>query len=96
MSSSQKPIDSNLISDLLKAPKKTGRRAKKVIDTTIRTYTLFFKMDRVPGKCDNPECPDPRIGTEKEKFIRIVNIRDKNMCRECFLAGYGGDDADSR
>jgi len=95
--SSQKPIDSNLFNQLINAPKKTGRRAKKVVDTTIRTYTLFFKMDRNHGvPCDNPDCPDQRIGTEKEKFIATVNIRDTNVCRLCFLAGYGSDDANNR
>jgi hypothetical protein len=96
--SSQKPIDSNLFDKLLKEQAKPkGRRAKKIIDTTIRTYTLFFKMDRVHGiPCDNPECPDERIGTEKQKFISVVNIRGKNVCKSCFVAGYGSDNADER
>lgn len=88
---SQKPIDAAAIQKLLNQPKKAGRRAKKVIDTTIRTYTLFFtKLDRKEGTCENPNCEDPRKGSGRR--IMVVNIRDKDMCRYCFLSGYGSEE----
>ena len=89
---SQKPIDPTLFNKLIKEPtQRGGRRAKKVIDTTIRTYTLFFtKMDRKQGVCENPDCEDPRRGSDS--VIMVVNIRGKDMCRYCFLAGYGSEE----
>jgi hypothetical protein len=90
---SHKPVDVEALMESIRksGTKRRGPRAKKEIDTTIRRLTLFFKMDRENGVCDNPDCPDPRRGTPKEVNIRVVTIREYKMCRHCFLAGFGGE-----
>lgn len=70
---------------------KTRQRKSKKIDTTIRTYKVWFSLQHRFGECSNDNCTDPRpsrTGQEKDKAM-IAEIEGSDMCRYCFLEGYG-------
>lgn len=80
------------IKALLAKPEQPARRKKKnEIDTSVRDYVTWFKLahkmvDEATGdliKCSNPNCPDTRTTQ------LCVVIDEINMCRRCFMEGYG-------
>lgn len=84
----------------LLAVKPKGRGKKKEVDTSIRDYKTWFALkpqerdeNKNELKCDNPDCVDPRPGTETAlgnliKHQHVVNINGSNCCRYCFLDGW--------
>ena len=86
------------IKALLAKPEKKGGRGKggKTVDTSIRDYATWFKLahkildkeeTEVVG-CSNESCLDPREG----RTILVAEVNGLDMCRYCFLDGYGGVD----
>jgi hypothetical protein len=83
------------IKALLAIPSKRGGRGKggKTIDTSVRDYSTWFKLahrildkeDATIENCSNPDCPDPRTS----RTILVAEIDGIEMCRICFLNGYG-------
>jgi hypothetical protein len=78
---------------LLSLPDKQarGRKPKGYVDTSVRDYQTWFKLNHkmyeegAPDdkpQCANPNCPD----TRNKQMISDVN--GINMCRICFLGGY--------
>lgn len=92
------PIDPDKLQRLLELknkpkPRRGGGRKKSGVDTSVRTYETWFKLhthvyDNAGEKlsCDNPNCLDPR---EDGKVKMIAEVDGVNMCRYCFLGGYG-------
>lgn len=72
---------------LKQSHKRTGvRRAKKVE----RILSVWWKLDHhLTLSCDNPDCVDPRQGETRHAIT--ANVDEHEMCRYCFLDGYGRD-----
>jgi hypothetical protein len=88
------------IKAILAAPQKK-RGKKKEIDTSVRDYATWFalKPQTIDDhhndlRCDNPNCVDPRPGTQsnvlgtivKHQFVVIID--NQKVCRFCFLDGW--------
>lgn len=79
---------------LAKPEKKGGRSASgKAIDTSVRTYEVWFKLahkildgddPQIEG-CSNENCLDPRV----DRAILLAEVNGLFMCRYCFLDGFG-------
>jgi hypothetical protein len=65
---------------------KRGKAYRVTKKTTRDLDTWYFGgLLQEFGKCDDPDCPDPR---GKDQVMTIV-IDGKRMCRFSFLNGYG-------
>jgi hypothetical protein len=88
-------LDPKRITELLAKPARGGQR--KVVVIT-RDYQGWFKcaqklIDDETGEladCENPNCQDPRHGTDKS--VVVTEINGKKMCRYCFLEGWLKDE----
>ena len=70
-------------------PRGGGTRTK-ADPTLVRESTTWFKLShriREEG-CENPNCNDPRRGTDDKGVNVVVYIKDKAICRYCFLDGW--------
>lgn len=91
------PLTNDKIAELL-TKTSTGRGPKGPV-TEPRIPDVWFKLHAVIREegCDNPECEDPRTKPEQGKTNGtniVVVIKEKHMCRYCFLAGWLSDVAD--
>ncbi len=78
-----------LIEDANKPRGGSGSRTK-ADPTLVREYQTWFKLShhiREEG-CDNPNCNDPRIKETDRGTNVVVQIKDKWVCRYCFLDGW--------
>jgi hypothetical protein len=89
-----KPLDNAFIEQLLKTktPQAATPRRKKVssFDTVeSRTYTNWFTLTTKLAVCSNPDCSDTRELKTADGNAMCAVISDAEMCRICFLDGYG-------
>lgn len=79
-------LSNDEIKDLLTQTKRrTGvRKAKKVERTIAVWWKLYHHLSL---QCSNPDCLDPRP-TEYHNAV-TATVDGTEMCRYCFLAGYG-------
>jgi len=88
-----KGLTQDEITRLLSKPEKTRNSKGKVIDASVRTIEVWFSLchklfdeeTQATAKCSNPNCADPR--PHKAAVVAVIN--GQNMCRYCFLDGYG-------
>lgn len=80
-----------LLAKSLEQSQRRGRgKGKSGIDTSERTYQVWFKLahklfdenTEELTTCSNPNCSD----TREHALVALVN--SQNMCRKCFLDGY--------
>lgn len=87
------PLSNEQIKLLLALPQSQprGRKPKGYIDTSVRDYWTWFKLNAKmyeegapDGKpvCSNPNCADVR------QQAMIADVNGVNICRLCFLGGY--------
>lgn len=85
-------VDPKELSRVLKQGNTTTRSRKtSTVDTSVRTYKVWFALPLKFGECSNEGCTDPRpsrTGEEKDKTL-VAEIKGRAMCRYCFLGGYG-------
>ena len=68
-----------------KATRKPASKSKK-IDTTDRSYNMWFRLRHYYGRCENPECLSP------EGPARMVSeVNGTMMCRWDYLNGWEGN-----
>lgn len=76
--------------DQIAAALTSGRsRGPKKDPTEPRETGTWFKLNHVMREegCENPNCEDPRDKTDTGTRA-VALIKDKYMCRYCFLAGW--------
>lgn len=93
MSSGFSDIPDDLDIDELLAPKKRdkkqsynipGTKRRKTVDTSIRTYTNWFKLPhKLHGECQIPSHDEERSTRKK----MVADIDGVDMCRWCFIEG---------
>jgi hypothetical protein len=84
-----------LTNDQIAAIMAGGRsRGPKKDPTEPRDTNTWFNLKnhriREEG-CDNPDCVDPRTEKQHGGVNITTEIKGKNMCRYCFLAGWLSD-----
>lgn len=74
-------------------PRRGGGRTK-ADPTMVRELSTWMKLNHhiKEDGCDNPNCIDPRPKNDYGTNI-CAAVRDKYMCRYCFLAGWYLDDS---
>lgn len=85
------PMDLEAIANLDKTPDKPKRNSSK-IDTSVRTYEVWWKLPQFFGNCDNPNCIDPRPRKIETGHAMLAVVDKLKMCRFCFLDGFGKDE----
>lgn len=77
------------LDEILRAPQPKAR-GKKKFERTIHTW--FYDIVTTQGKCENPDCKDPR----KRNLVYVWEHESGvKMCRVCFFAGWEPDVNDS-
>jgi hypothetical protein len=88
------------INALLKESKTRAKRTPRDV-TEPREVTVWFKLyhhvadfehngEMVSPHCENPDCNDPRNISDQGRGVVAV-IKNKMMCRYCFLDGWLSD-----
>jgi len=81
-----RPLDQDEILAILAGGRGRGPRADP---TEPRETMVWFRANTIIREegCDNPDCVDPRIKSDKGTNI-VLEVRGKYMCRFCFLGGW--------
>jgi hypothetical protein len=69
----------------IKAPRKNKSGS---VNTQNRDFETWFKLRTTFGFCENPKCTDQRPAKVAEGNAMVAVVKDKSMCRICFLAGW--------
>lgn len=64
------------------------RKSSKTINLDSRNMETWFKLPTSLGFCENPNCPDDRPRKVQEGNAMVATVKEKHMCRICFLNGW--------
>jgi len=100
---SNNPLSQDVIADLLKKEQEqkarkssgSGGPRKKKDPTEPRDYPTWWKLQQYYGTCDNPDCEDVRVGGGPEGHAMVAEIKERKVCRYCFLNGWLSDASDT-
>lgn len=63
-------------------------RGPRTDPTEPRIAAVWFKLPMsLTENCSNPNCIDPRPGTDKGRNVTTL-IKEQHVCRYCFLDGW--------
>lgn len=77
------------LDEIMRAPQPKARKKKK-FERSVHAW--FYDILTVQGKCENPDCEDPR-----KKHIVYVWLHPESglkMCRHCFFTGWTPESSD--
>lgn len=83
-----KPISADKIKQLQSKPVRRGGGGVPKDPTEPRELSTWWKLPQRFGDCDNPECPDDRPHRTTAGNTMVAPVKEKNMCRICFLGGW--------
>lgn len=88
--SNPKPLSSDAIENLLKAPQREprSRKANDLTKVESRTYTNWFTLRQEFANCNNPACTDTRPSKVADGTAMCINVNGIMICRLCFLDGF--------
>lgn len=69
------------LDEVMRTPQARPRKPK-VLERTFHNW--FYSLDHSYGKCENPDCIDPR----EVDSAMVAEVNGAKMCRFCFLAGW--------
>lgn len=88
-----KALSLDQIQELVKkdSQKKAASPRTKKDPTEPREYSTWWKLQHVHGKCENENCVDTREGGGPNGSAMVAKVKEKDMCRYCFLDGWLSD-----
>lgn len=66
------------LEEVLRAPQPKKRKSK-VLERSYHNW--FYELSHIYGKCENPDCIDPRGG----ETAMVAEVNGSKMCRFCFV-----------
>lgn len=74
---------------ILSSPQSSTRPKRVKLDTSERTISVWFRLVHHLGFCSNPNCRDTRPTLTVEGNTMVSTVNGLEMCRICFIDGYG-------